>query len=277
MLAGLPEPRSEQSMRSNFARAVVAMSHMIQRGRRNQSGFTIRDRRQVLAVGRAGFQLIAPSQPGNQKSARAIDACHYSPDRNVEDQRGFGVAELLNRRQLEGSREGRRKRAIDSGNPPQLSPFNDSGLDGIRVLLVRAGRFDHELVNRDEGRMRPSSAEYVQVNVAQDSKEPGFEIRAGLKSPLRRNGAGDRLLGQVLSRFAVASQRPGEAKQPRPQVHDLSRKIALFLGAPFTHGSDDPPSSSPQYPRPGVLKSRLVARKRGHRLYNTGRGANFPA
>src|SRR5260370_30203434 len=276
MLAGLPEPRSEQSMRSNFARAVVAMSHMIQRGRRNQSGFTIRDRRQVLAVGRAGFQLIAPSQPGNQKSARAIDAGHYSPDRNVEDQRGLGVAELLNRRQVEGSREGRRKRAIDIGNPPQLSPLNNSGLDGIRVLLV-GDRFDHELLDRDEGWMRPSRPEHVEVNVAQDSKEPGFEVRPRLESPLRRDGAGDRLLGQVLSRFAVASQRPGKAKQPRPQVHDLSRKIAFLLGATVTHGSGGAPSLSREYPRPGVLKSRLVARKRGHRLYNTGRGANFPA
>jgi hypothetical protein len=65
--------------------------------------------------------------------------------------------------------------------------------------------------------MGPSSAEYVQVKVAQDSKEPCFEIRAGLKSPLRPEGAGDRLLSQVLCRFAVAGQRPGEAQQSRPQ------------------------------------------------------------
>ena len=61
-------------MRSNLARAVCAMFDVVERPRRNQSGFAIRDRRQELAVGRANFQLIAPSQPGNQKSPRAIDA-----------------------------------------------------------------------------------------------------------------------------------------------------------------------------------------------------------
>src|SRR5260370_41060118 len=112
--------------------------------------------------------------------------------------------------------------------------------------------------------MRSSSAQHVQVNVAQDSKEPGLEIRAGLKSPLRSEGAGDRFLSQVLSRLPGASQRPGEAEQPRPQVHDLSGKIALVLGAPFTHSGGDgpPPSRANRYPR--VPKGRPVAWQGAH-------------
>src|SRR5260370_40718894 len=109
--------------------------------------------------------------------------------------------------------------------------------------------------------MRARSAEHVEVNVAQDSKERGLEIRAGLKSPLRSEGAGDRFLSQVLSRLPVASQRPGEAEQPRPQVHDLSGKIALVLGAPFTHSGGHAPSPIREYPCPGGAKSRPLAAK----------------
>jgi hypothetical protein len=45
--------------------------------------------------------------------------------------------------------------------------------------------------------MRPGGAKDVQVNIAQDPKEPGLEVRPGLKAPPRGEGASDRLLGQV--------------------------------------------------------------------------------
>src|SRR5215510_8829104 len=124
--------------------------------------------------------------------------------------------------------------------------------------------------------MRPSGAEDVQVKVAKDSEKPCFEIRAGLETPLRGQCSGNRFLREVFRLFAVPRHRPGESHQPRTQRNDLNGEIAIFLGAPLTHGGDTPLWSR-EYPRPSGLEPRVVTCKRGHRLYNTAPDANFPA
>src|SRR5215831_4883478 len=123
--------------------------------------------------------------------------------------------------------------------------------------------------------MRPSGAEDVQVKVAQDSEKPLLEIRAGLETPLRGEGSGNRFLRQVFRLFAIARHGPGESHQPRTHPNDLNGEIALFFGAPLTHGCDTPLWSR-EYPGPRGLELRLVARKCSHRLYNTAPDANFP-
>jgi len=45
-------------MRSNLAIALIAMLHMVERGRRNECRLAISNRRQELAMGRAAAQLI---------------------------------------------------------------------------------------------------------------------------------------------------------------------------------------------------------------------------
>ena len=87
-------------MRSNLARAISTLLYVSKRCRRHECGLAVSNRRQELAMCRAGAQLVAPSQPGHQEPARAIDARHYGADRDVEDRGSLGVAELLDRCQV---------------------------------------------------------------------------------------------------------------------------------------------------------------------------------
>ena len=61
-------------MRSNLACAIGAVLYVIKRGGRNEGGLAVGNRRQELAMSRAGVQLIAAGQSGHQESARPVDA-----------------------------------------------------------------------------------------------------------------------------------------------------------------------------------------------------------
>ena len=87
-------------MRSNLACAIGTVLYVSQGGRRNECGLAVSNRRQELAMCRAGAQLIAPSQSGHQEPARAIDARHHGAHWNVEDRGSLRVAELLDRCQV---------------------------------------------------------------------------------------------------------------------------------------------------------------------------------
>ena len=150
-------------------------------------------------------------------AARSGDPAFYRADRAAADSRRFFVAESIGAHQYQRFALFGRQSAEGAA---EIVKFQSRLLGGRRRMGFKVRRFQWP----HEGAV---AAKFVEIEISQDGKYPGFEIRpwrelaGGAQRP--QNGVLDQIVGPV----AVARQR----SRKRPQMRQTGQDVIIDAGA----------------------------------------------
>src|SRR4051812_40803540 len=171
-----------------------------------------------------------------QDTPRAVQPAHDRADRDVEDLRGVGIAELADVHEHEDVAEVVRhvcKRVDDRSLRELLDHALLVERPAVRFLDLVVEVVVRMLVDRRRLRRALLAATAVDVQVREDAKQPGAKVRAGSERPPAAERARVGFLHQVFGFLARADEVPRDAENLVGEVQRFfleTNTITCLLG-----------------------------------------------